>query len=72
MDAVFDFSQETDIKAKLWEKMQGIAKSAAPARVEIGFDSLGSGAGRQPGPVSVDAPAGKNKESKGMNKGSHK
>ncbi|MDR2557980.1 MAG: hypothetical protein LBC86_00315 [Oscillospiraceae bacterium] len=38
--ARFDFSKETDIKAKLWEKMTQIALAKSPARKEVTFDDL--------------------------------
>lgn len=68
MEDIMDFSQETDLKDKLWEKMQSIAKTSAPVKREVSFDSLGGGTA-QPKIAQTDPPAATAKKtSKGLNK----
>ncbi|MDR2531973.1 MAG: hypothetical protein LBC82_03930 [Oscillospiraceae bacterium] len=38
--AGYDFSKETDLKARLWEKMSRVVTKQKTAREEISFDSL--------------------------------
>jgi len=40
---ILDFSQESDLKPRLWNMMQQKQKEAAPTRKEVSFDSLGGG-----------------------------
>ena len=40
LDERFDFSQESDLKAKLWEKMEQRMKQTAPLRAEVSLDSI--------------------------------
>ncbi|MCL2108966.1 MAG: hypothetical protein FWH20_06450 [Oscillospiraceae bacterium] len=48
-EARFDFLQETDLKSRLWEKMQERLREIAPvsARQEISFDTLDGGKPQQ-------------------------
>ena len=39
-DKRFDFSQESDLKEKLWEQMLKKNKETAPKREEVKFESL--------------------------------
>ena len=39
-DERYDFSQESDFKARLWEKMEQRMKQAGPARKEVSLESI--------------------------------
>ena len=39
-DERFDFSQESDLKPRLWEKMEQRIKQTAPVRREVSLDSI--------------------------------
>ena len=49
-DKCFDFSEESDLKQKLWEQMLQRTKEAAPIREEVKLESLIE----QPKHVSAD------------------
>ena len=39
-DERYDFSLESDLKERLWDKMQNKMKQAAPHRSEVSFESI--------------------------------
>ena len=47
-DERFDFSQESDLKERLWEKMEQKIKQAAPPRNEVSLESISPQRAAQP------------------------